>query len=319
MKQQDMIQPYTKDRSNVVVPTTLATLIGLSLYSEHEVRQAEAQVPPIGQFVTVEGLRLHYVRQGAGRPVVFLHGNDGQLQDFTLSLLDRAAQDYDVLAFDRPGHGYSERPRAAVATPHVQARLLRGALQALEVDRPILVGHSWSGGLALLYALAYPEDLAGLVVLGGYVYHQGGPHPLAALPTLPVLGDLYLYTLGVPLWRRLVVHGLKTAFAPDTPPPAYVSVVQALSPRPGQSKATAEDFQTLNTTLRAVSPHYGQIRAPLRIISGAADRVVPPEQHAYALHRAVPHSRLVMVPHTGHMLQFSRPDVIMGALAELCG
>jgi pimeloyl-ACP methyl ester carboxylesterase len=43
-------------------------------------------------------------------------------------------------------------------------------LQELGVEHPILVGHSWSGGLALTYALAYPGDLAGLVVLGGYVY-----------------------------------------------------------------------------------------------------------------------------------------------------
>jgi pimeloyl-ACP methyl ester carboxylesterase len=275
-------------------------------------------VPPIGQFVAVNGLRLHYVRKGAGRPVLFLHGNDGQLQDFTMSIFDRAAHAYQVLAFDRPGHGYSERPRDELATPLVQARLLRGALQALGVEHPILVGHSWSGGLALIYALAYPGDIAGLVVLGGYVYRQRGAHPLAALPTLPLLGDLYLSTLGVPLGRQLVVRGLKTAFAPDTPPPAFITVVRALSPRPRQSKATAEDFQTLNTTLRAVSPHYGRIRVPVVIVTGEADRVVPPEQHAYALHQAIPHSRLVVLPHTGHMLQFSRPEAVMDALADIC-
>jgi pimeloyl-ACP methyl ester carboxylesterase len=121
----------------------------------------------------------------------------------------------------------------------------------------------------------------------------------------------------VPLGRHLVVRGLKTAFAPDTPPPAYVTVVQALSPRPRQSKATAEDFQTLNTTLRAVSPDYDRIRVPVVIVTGEADRVVPPEQHAYALHQALPHARLVVVPNTGHMVQFSRPEAVMHALAAI--
>jgi hypothetical protein len=79
--------------SGLITPATLAaTGVGLKLYTDYAVRQAEVQVLPVGQFIAVNGLRVHYVRRGSGQPVVFLHGNDRQLQDFTLSILDRAAR-----------------------------------------------------------------------------------------------------------------------------------------------------------------------------------------------------------------------------------
>jgi pimeloyl-ACP methyl ester carboxylesterase len=231
-----------------------------------------------------------------------------------MSVLHRAAQEYQAIAFDRPGHGYSERPTDGTTFPGVQARLLYGAMQKLGLKRPILVGHSWGGALALTYALMYPADVAGLVVVSGYVYSQPGASLPGVLVTLPLLGDLWRHTLGVPVMRRMVMRGLKAAFAPDTPPPAYAAVVRALSPRPGQLKATAEDLSAVNTALKAIAPHYGTIGVPVVIVTGDADRVVPPEQHAFPLHRAIAHSRLVVAPDTGHMVQFSRPEAIMSAI-----
>jgi pimeloyl-ACP methyl ester carboxylesterase len=151
-------------------------------------------------------------------------------------------------------------------------------------------------------------------VVGGYVYRQHGASLPGILATLPLLGDLWLHTLGVPMTRRLVRKGLRTAFAPDTPPPAYVAVVRALSARPRQLKATAEDLRSLNSALSTLCPYYGTIRVPVVIVTGDADRVVSPERHAYPLHQAIAHSRLVVAPNTGHMVQFSRPEAIMAAL-----
>jgi pimeloyl-ACP methyl ester carboxylesterase len=56
---------------------------------------------------------------------------------------------------------------------------------------------------------------------------------------------------------------------------------------------------------------------PVVIVTGDADRVVPPERHAYPLHQAIAHSRLIVAPNTGHMVQFSRPETIMAALRWL--
>lgn len=67
-------------------------------------RRAEAATPPAGEFVEVNGVRLHYVEQGTGSPVVLLHSNGVTLQDFKASgVLGLAAGNHQVIAFDRPG------------------------------------------------------------------------------------------------------------------------------------------------------------------------------------------------------------------------
>jgi pimeloyl-ACP methyl ester carboxylesterase len=112
------------------------------------------------EFVIVEGLRLHYVSQGAGAPVVLLHGNAGFTHDY-LGVMNRLAERrYRALAFDRPGHGQSERSGSEIATAEAQARLIRQALLKLEAERPIMVGHSWGGLLVLAYALQYGAEIS---------------------------------------------------------------------------------------------------------------------------------------------------------------
>jgi len=117
----------------IAVALVAMLLAGLAVCSWAMTRQVEAQFPPLGRFVTVEGLRLHLLTAGQGRPVVLLHGANGAVQDFKASIFDRLAQQYRVVAIDRPGHGYSDRPAAGIVTPDIQARLIRGALKQLGV------------------------------------------------------------------------------------------------------------------------------------------------------------------------------------------
>jgi pimeloyl-ACP methyl ester carboxylesterase len=79
-------------------------------------------------------------------------------EDFELSvLLDLAAErQCHVVAFDRPGFGYSDRPRGAMWPPARQADLLRQAFARLGIERPIIVGHSWGTLVALALALDHP-------------------------------------------------------------------------------------------------------------------------------------------------------------------
>lgn len=86
---------------------------------------------------------LHYIEAGESSPVVLLHGNGRMLNDGALSIFGPLAKAHRVIAFDRPGFGYSERPRDRVWTPEEQAALVRAALRALDVDRPVLYGHSF--------------------------------------------------------------------------------------------------------------------------------------------------------------------------------
>jgi pimeloyl-ACP methyl ester carboxylesterase len=128
----------------------LAALAAMALYNVFRTRRVEGAHPPSGRFVNVNGVRLHYLDRGTGPPVVLEHGNMVTAEDFDLSgVLTSAARRHRVIAIDRPGFGYSDRPHVAMWTPAAQAHLLRQALAALDIDRPIVLGHSFGAAVAL--------------------------------------------------------------------------------------------------------------------------------------------------------------------------
>jgi hypothetical protein len=147
-------------RTTTILVGAAAALAGTALIVNWQARRAERRHPPEGKFITVNGVRLHYIDAGEGSPVVLLHGNGSMLQDVELSIFGPLAKTHRVIAFDRPGFGYSERPRNRVWTPEEQAALLRNALQALGVDRPVLYGHSFGAPVVMTFALMYPEESA---------------------------------------------------------------------------------------------------------------------------------------------------------------
>ena len=120
---------------------SLAALTATAVFTALKAKRAERDNPPKGTFIKVDGVRLHYLDRGTGSPVVLLHGNVVRLQDFLASgLVDRLAEHHRVIAFDRPGYGYSERPRDRLWTADAQAALLQGALAQLALDEPMEQG-----------------------------------------------------------------------------------------------------------------------------------------------------------------------------------
>src|SRR3954470_19102375 len=148
-----------------------AVLGGAALVNVALARRAERRNPPEGKFVTVDGVRLHYIERGAGPVIVLLHGNGTMARDFVLSgVFDLLCSDHRVIAFDRPGFGFSDRPRDRIWTPDAQAGLLLRALSELDVPRAVIVGHSWGTLVAMAMALRDGAHTAGLVLLSGYYF-----------------------------------------------------------------------------------------------------------------------------------------------------
>lgn len=296
----------------------VAVFLVLLVASNRAVQQAEAAFPPIGNFVTVEGTRLHYRCEGSGKAVVLLHGNPGFIQDFMPEVFNRIAPAYRTCAFDRPGHGYSDRPRHVAVTPIEQARLLRSALQQLGIKSPILVGYSWGSAVVLTYALKYPTELSGLVLLGGLAFRRDRLNPLLEiLAEIPVIGEVLRAILPVVLGRQLVQQNLMKAFAPDAVPADYLQIAQALWTRPSQTHALTQDNLTLNPTLTALSPGYPQIQVPVVIVTGDQDQIVNTQTNSIALQRAIPNSELIVLPNTGHAIPKTQPEIVLAALQRV--
>jgi pimeloyl-ACP methyl ester carboxylesterase len=160
----------------------------MALVNRHLAKKAEHDNPAAGRFLDVDGVRLHYVERGSGEPLIFLHGNGSMIEDFESSgLIDLAAKNYRVIVFDRPGFGHSDRPRN-VSTSDVQAKLIKHALERLDVLNATVLGHSWGASVAVALALKYPDLIRGLVLASGYSYPTARPDVIAmGAPALPVI------------------------------------------------------------------------------------------------------------------------------------
>jgi pimeloyl-ACP methyl ester carboxylesterase len=286
---------------------------GLYFYSNHEIHTAEQTYPPIGQFVTVDSVKLHYILQGTGQPVVFLHGSSGQVEDFSMSLFDLLPERYQAIAFDRPGHGYSERPTNKPMTVERQALLIHDALQALHVTKPILVGYSWSGALVMSYALQFPNDVKGIVTQSGYMYAEEGSSVQNYVPSIPLIGPLLLHTIMIPV-GQIKQHRESRASDNGIPPQRYIHLSRALALRPGAVAAAAEDDRLIDASCERMAPEYPSIKLPFVIVTGDADNIVPPLNQGFRLHKELPQSEVIVVKGGHHDLHWTTPDAIIQAI-----
>lgn len=279
------------------------------------VGRAERDYPPQGQFIEVDGRRVHYIEKGSGIPIVLMHGVYGGLGDWTATIFDQVAQRGRAIAIDRPGHGYSERGADDPLTPAAQARSLHAVLRQLGVERAVIVGFSWSGGLALSYALQFEDETAGVMTLNGALYEWEGISKLSdAALGLPLVGPLFAETLALPIGQFMIDGGVSQAFQPAAIDPRFVHSPIALDLRPQSLLYTAAEVRTLKPALRLQSPYYGDIHVPVTIVTGLGDKVTFATFHSYRLHEVVQGSRLVPVEGAGHQLLYSHTQSVLDAL-----
>lgn len=288
-----------------------AALTGLAFWSRSQTRETERANPPAGSILEVSGVKLHAVAGGSGRPVVFLHGMNTMVQDWRLSLLDRAQRSWRCIAFDRPGYGWSERPGWSRWGPERQAEVMRRACRRMGVERPVLVGHSFGALVSLAWALDYPDDVAALVLISPYCYPGRIKTPFLAAQSLGSLGGLARNTVSPMLGRAALGKAVERVFAPNPVPDAMALFPYDMNLRPAQMRTQAEEFAQMVPAARRLAERYGDIRSPVMILTGDRDNVVDPVVHAIRLHRAIPHSTLKVVPEMGHMLHhFAAPEVL---------
>jgi pimeloyl-ACP methyl ester carboxylesterase len=305
-----------QSRTSIVAPLAGVAALSTAAFVHHRAWQAERRNPPRGRFAEVDGVRLHYVDQGSGVPLVMLHGLGSMVEELALSpLYEAALARHRVIAIDRPGYGHSRRPRGRWLGPRRQAALVRRLLAQIGVERPVVFGHSFGALVAIAYALAYPAALRGLVLASGaYFPTPRLDVPLMAPPAIPFLGALMRYTISPLVGRALWPAMARLVFSP-APVPAYFSrfpVWMAL--RPSQLRAAAQESAMLLPATAALAPLYPKLEISPVIAVGALDRYVDPRAHSLRLAQVVPRRELVVSPRAGHMLHHSDPRRVLQAI-----
>jgi pimeloyl-ACP methyl ester carboxylesterase len=270
--------------------------------------------PPVGEFLNIEDVRLHYIIRGdpEAPPLVMFHGNATMLEDFIISgLVDATAKNFRVICFDRPGFGHSSRPRTTNWSPQRQAELFCAALTRLGVDQTLVLGHSWGTLVALAMATKNRARVKGLVLISGYYFPTWRFDVwFASIAAIPVIGDILRYTVS-PISTLLALPvGAKTVFAP-TPVPDVVKkeYPRLMLARPSQLRAVGEDSAFMLPFVAALTATYSRINCPTAIIAGRDDQIVDSEQ-ASRLQKAMPQAMVSVVPNLGHMVHYFVADQI---------
>lgn len=307
------------DRRQFLISTTSLGVLGACTGRVPPLGDVAGAYPPIGKIVNADGLGVHAWESGTGRPVVMIHGAGGNLRDFTYDVAPMMAQRYRAIAFDRPGFGYTDRPAERGGDPAVQARVLAAAAREMGVERPILVGHSLGAAIAMAWALAEPDNVAGVVSVSGAVMPWSERPMLAELIGLDeVLIGYYFDYLSTGLNDGTIERFIARNFRPQTPPPGYIEAVGIpLALRPDSITANKEDIASLNTALRRQAPDYARLTMPVEVVSGAADPIIRPASQPIPFNERLRNSRLTLLENIGHMAHHAAPDEVIAAVARI--
>ncbi len=251
----------------------------------------------------VDDVRLYGFREGAGPPVLLLHGFGANLHTWS-RVRKSLAEHNEVIAVDLKGFGDSDKPADGRYSLLDQAELIEGLIDHLRLTDVTLIGHSMGGGVALMTALRLasrqPNPLTRFVLIDSPAYRQAMPGFIAAL-RLPALGWLITRLLPAAFQTKRVI---KTAYHPDTPVPDDLVEAYARSLRlPGAKSALiAAARHILPDNIDELTPQYANLDLPALLIHGRQDRVVP-LWVSQRLVKQLPAASLRVIEHCGHCPQ----------------
>jgi pimeloyl-ACP methyl ester carboxylesterase len=280
----------------------------------------EKNMPPRGKFIDIDGVRLHYIDKGSGPVLLLIHGLAGQVLNFTHSLLGRLTRDFRVIILDRPGSGYSLRPVESLAPLTAQALIISRFCQALGLERPVIVGHSLGGAIALALALDHPEQVGALALIAPVTHQPASvPPPFDGLAIgSPLLRRLIAWTVATPLAIANRELALTTLFGPQPVSADFATRGGGLlSLRPRAFIGASTDLMAAEQDLAGMPARYKELTMPVGVLYGTEDRILDPALHAQGFATKVPGTDLELIVGAGHMLLISSAEQVAAFVARI--
>lgn len=255
----------------------------------------------------VRGNRCVYYERGTGTPLVLVHGMFGDHMDWA-PVLEPLAQHYRVIALDLPGFGDSDK-NLPHCTVELYVELLQELFTALDLRGMVLVGNSFGGELASLYAAAHPERLRALVLVSsaGMREYSAGEQALATE---------HFSAQNLLAMRPEYVEPLFTLnFAQRTAQrDAYMERQRGKLSRPDYAAyARVLTECAVIAFAHPVVPALRALQIPILLLWGDSDPVFPPALARAAL-PLLPHPRLTLIPGASHMPQMDQPEKFVQAM-----
>ena len=281
---------------------------------------AESLADDDSKFIEINGVNVHYKIYGAGEPVfILLHGFGASLFSWH-EVTTPLAKYGTVIAYDRPAVGLTERPLEwegeSPYSQDSQVELVIGLMDALGIEKAILVGNSAGGTISMLTTLKYPERIESLILVDPAVYAGGG----APAWIRPLLGTPQMRHVG-PLFARQIqaqgVEFIKTAWHdPSKIPQSTFDGYQKPLQVENWDKALWE--LTLSSRESGLAERVSEFNLPILVITGDDDRIVPTEQ-SLRLAEEIPNADLAVISQCGHLPHEECPDEFKQAVQDFLG
>ena len=272
-----------------------------------------------GDFIELGGVKLHHLITGPENAptLLVLHGASTSLYEPHMAL-SNALEAYRVIWLDRPGLGWSERPKGPWS-PEREAELIAHFLTALGVPRVVVLGHSWGAAIALRLLMDCPNHVGGGVLISPAARAWvGEAASYNKMTGWPVIGPLISHVIAPTLGPGQLPKGVASAFHPEPVPTGYVETAQLERLfNPSVWKANAADMAKVNQHLAEQETRYGEITQPVVILAGPKDTVVRTSRHAEPVAKALPHGEVRLFPKAGHNLHHGYSHEVTQAVADV--
>lgn len=267
--------------------------------------RGDTDAPADSRWVGPEGRRTRYLEAGSGPPVLLIHGATSTADDPAAALFDTLAERHRVVSVDRPGHGWSDRVRWTHSSVQAQAAVVGDAVAALGLERPVVVGHSYGGAVAMALALKRPDAISGVVALAPVIVPEPRlEHLLFSPRAVPGAGDAFTETAGRGFDRLLLPLLWEAQFTPQKQPERFrAAFPYERAKGSAQVVATGEDATSLFWSLTELVAGLHRCAVPVRVLVGEADKVVNPN-HSRFLARTAPCASIELLPELGHMIHW---------------
>jgi 3-oxoadipate enol-lactonase len=233
-----------------------------------------------------------------GETLLYLHGAGGN-GSFFAPLMERLQSSHSPIAFDQPGHARSGE-LDSLGSIERMAAFSHSLAEVLGVARPVLVGHSMGGAVALQYALDHPDGVRALILIGSFAH-------------LPVPDER------VDQVRRVTEGKARREFSRD----AYSPATSGDLVRQGIMEDIKTDPRAQLGDILAVRDfdaraRLGEIAVPVLVLVGE-DEIEPIAAACDALVEGLPNARKVVIPKAGHMAHFEQPDAAAAEIERFLG
>jgi len=259
-----------------------------------------------------EDIKLHFTTKGEGKPLIMIHGFSSSSHTFS-HLYEPLSQKYKVYAIDLKGFGKSPKPQDDKYSVYDQMLLVQDFIEQQGIKEPIMIGHSFGGGVILSLALSKKVDIKKMILIDAAAYRQNLPKLLRWLQ-FPLLGRVGFYLLPA---RFEIKEGYKYAFYDnDKIPDEGVKILtENLQSKNGKYAFAKASDVLIPDDIDEVSKRYKEIHIPTLILWGYNDIIIK-KNKAQKLHRDIKNSKLTYIYECGHMPQEEKPEETLKLIKE---